>query len=289
MTSISKEIKKATNPQYINWCFTDFKLLDWDKIYTEYSDIIRYLCRGLEIAPKTKKLHYQGWIQFKSKKRMSRIKNICKSKGIHLTAMFGSEYQNEDYCKKDNKFKTWGTFISQGHRTDLEKALKIIRNGDSMTQIEEIVPNLILRYHSGLKELIKINQKKLTKKFRKVEVLIHTGKTDTGKTRSAVENNPDAFMINGDQLEWWDGYEGEKTLIIDEYNNDVNITKMLKILDGYQLRLSVKGSFTYARWNKVIITTNLQKDEIHPNAKAEHRRALFRRIDTIKVFKKLVC
>ncbi len=284
MTSITKEKKKTANPQYINWCFTDFKMLNWDEIYEEYSDIIRYLCRGFEIAPTTGRKHYQGWIQFKSKKRMSRIKNICRSKGLSLRPMFGSEYQNEDYCKKDNQFKTWGTFISQGHRTDLEKAIKIIRNGESMTQIEEIVPNLILRYHSGLKELIKINQKKISKKFRKVDVSVHTGKTGTGKTRTAVEENPNAFMINGDQMEWWDGYEGEETIIIDEYNNDVNITKILKVLDGYQLRLPVKGSFTYARWTKVIITTNLTKDELHPNAKREHRNALFRRVDNIIVF-----
>ncbi len=290
MTSISKAIKKDKNPdgQWKNWTFTDYApYVNWKAFYEEYSDVIRYICWGNEICPTTGKPHLQGWIQFRFVKRLGRIKRMCGSKSLHLEPMWGREFHNEDYCKKDNDFHTYGKFISQGYRTDIECAIKIIREGNGMTALEDIVPTMIMRYHSGLKELIKINQKKISKKFRKLDVTVHTGTTGTGKTRSAVEKNPDAFMINGDQMEWWDGYEGESTIIIDEYNNDVNITRMLKLLDGYQMRLPVKGSFVYARWDKVIITTNLTKDQLHPNAKPEHRRALFRRINKILDFSKL--
>ncbi len=105
-------------------------------------------------------------------------------------------------------------------------------------------------------------------------VEIHTGPTGTGKTRACYDS--DAFMIHGDSLDWWDGYCGEKTLVIDEYSNQISLTKLLGILDGYQLRLPIKGGFTYARWTTVKITTNL--GELHEKAKWEHRCALERRV-----------
>ena len=89
------------------------------------------------------------------------------------------------------------------------------------------------------------------------------------------------YRIQGTQLSWWQDYDGEKCICIDEYNNDVPIGEMLNLLDGYQLRLNVKGSHTYANWTKVYITTNLKLDELHANAKQAHRDALFRRITTI--------
>ena len=56
-----------------NWCFTDFELLNFEQIYEENKDLIRYICVGNEICPKTKKKHKQGWIQFINKKRMNGV------------------------------------------------------------------------------------------------------------------------------------------------------------------------------------------------------------------------
>jgi hypothetical protein len=92
------------------------------------------------------------------------------------------------------------------------------------------------------------------------------------------------FKISGDALQWWDGYDGEKSILIDEYDNQIPITRLLNLLDGYHLRLPVKGGFTYAAWTKVIITTNLNPLELHPNAKQQHRAALHRRINRTQLF-----
>ncbi len=282
--------KKQRPTQSRNYCFTDFKLLDFDAIWLEYSDIIRYMCRGLEICPTTKKKHYQGWIQFKNKKRIGGVKKILSSNQIHLESCRGNEYDNDKYCMKENDFKTWGKFISQGYRTDLEIVTKIIKNDGNMSEIADQIPSMVLRYSHGLKELIRIEQKKKSKKFRKIQTFIHYGDTGTGKTRCAVESTEDHYLISGDSLNWFDGYEGESTLIIDEYNNNVPIDKMLRLLDGYQYRLPIKGGFTYARWTTIHITTNLDKDMIHANAKTEHRLALWRRITKWKHYTKLkVC
>ncbi len=264
-----------------NYAFTDFKLLDYLRIYNENKHIIRGIGFGDEIAPKTKKRHFQGHIQFYNKKRIGGVKRILGCKSIHLEACYGSIKQNQIYCAKDKKYTVIGEFITQGNRTDLEDIKKTLDGGGTIKEVADNHFGDFIRYHHGLQAYKKMCDKENTKKFRKLDVELVCGPTGTNKTRNAIEQNPNAFKITGKNLKWFDGYEQEETLIIDEYNNDVGITELLNILDGYQLRLEIKGSFTYANWTKVIITTNLRWDEIHSHAKPEHLHALKRRITTI--------
>ena len=262
-----------------NWCFTDFERMDFDKIYHDSKEIIRYCCYGNESCPKTHKIHFQGWIQFFNPRSMISVKKILGSKKIHLEACRGDEYANDKYCKKDDDFRVFGKFISQGMRTDLEDIKRSIDRNKPMKELWDSHFGTMLRYHSGVTKYRQVALKNSTRLFRDVYCTIYSGSTGTGKTKKALEENPDAFKIEGSSLKWWDGYEGEKTLVIDEYNNDIQITKLLSILDGYQLRLPIKGGFTYANWEKVIITTNLKKEEIHAQAKYAHQDALARRVD----------
>lgn len=276
-------MKKKQTIQSRNWCFTDFQILDLKTIYEEYKDIIRYICWGIEICPKTKKKHLQGWIQFINKKRMGGVKRIFGCKKLHLETCRASPKLNDIYCKKENNFFSFGQYVCQGQRTDLEKIYKDISKGAKVSDIIENNFETYCRYRNGIRDAVEIHTKILTKEFREIDVLYVHGKTNTGKTRTAVKafKGEDYYKIEGSSLNWFDGYNGEKNLIIDEYDNDVKITKMLNLLDGYQLRLPIKGGFTYANWDCVIITSNLTPDELHSNAKKNHREALFRRIDKI--------
>ena len=83
-----------------NWQITDFKLLDWNKIYSDNKDIIRFLGWGLEICPKTKKKHNQAWVQFKNPKRMGGLHKMAQSK-FHCEVIYGTTEQNCKYCSKD--------------------------------------------------------------------------------------------------------------------------------------------------------------------------------------------
>ncbi len=257
-----------------NWCFTDFELLDWGKIYSG-DDNIRYICWGQETCPKTKRKHYQGWIQVNLKKRLGGIKKLCQSKKIHIEACRGTEGENEKYCRKENVYKTIGEFKTQGQRSDLEQLKEIVDKGGTFQDLANANFHAFIQYNRGFQEYKKITDKRLRKEFRKVSVTHIWGATGAGKTRKAMENE-DVYKIQGDSMKWWDGYDGEKTLVIDEYNNQISCTELLGILDGYQLRLEIKGSFTYANWNKVYITSNIE--HLHEHAKSKHLEALARRI-----------
>lgn len=85
--------------------------------------------------------------------------------------------------------------------------------------------------------------------------------------------------------EWWDGYDGEETLLIDEFYGQLKVSRMLALLDGYQCRLPVKGNFTYAQWTKVYITSNTKASEWYTNIPVQVSDALQRRISDEIEFK----
>ena len=143
----------------------------------------------------------------------------------------------------------------------------------------EQAPTTYCKYRNGLKDLAALGIKKKTNTFRNVEVILISGPTGVGKTRQAM--NEATYKINGCDLDWWQDYNQDEIICIDEYDNDLKITTLLNLLDGYQTRLNVKGTHTYANWNKVYITTNCKLWEIHPKAKEAHRQALQRRISRV--------
>ena len=252
------------------WCFTCFKMdTDFAQIFKEYHDIIRFLIIGQEICPKTKKQHWQGYIQMYDPCRLTKIQFIFEDK-CHLESQRGNDFQASDYCKKDKKYISFGTPTKQGARTDLENLKKIINNNASHMECYNEHFSSYLKYRGYFDKYRECLTRERAKKFRNVEVEILSGPTRSGKTRKYLYNedgsyNDSAFKINCNDLDWFDGYEGQEILILDEFKNQVKLTKLLDLLDGHICRLSIKGCHTYALWTKVIITTNLKKKEIFPN------------------------
>ena len=277
MTSLFEKYGKDFK-QSKNWCFTEFNMeLNLNKIYEANKDIITYICWGVEICPTTKKEHYQGWLQFLNKKRLGGVKKLLKT--AHLTACNGTEEQNDEYCQKDNNYTTIGEYTRQGARSDLEQLKKLIDTGVSLENIISNNFSLYCRFKNGIESYYNIIQKKLIPKWRDIEVFYIWGKTGTGKTRYAVEHCD--FKIEGFNLAHWNGYTNEKSILIDEYNNDVQINVLLGLLDGYKLRLNAKYGFCYANWTTVYITSNLSPEELHRHANLKHREALMRRITKV--------
>ena len=103
--------------------------------------------------------------------------------------------------------------------SDLEQLCKRIRD-EGLTEIEvrRINPSLYTRYRNTVKDTIEDSMK-----FRDVEILVYSGPTGTGKTRKAVDETD--YMIHDGDLYWWNGYNGEKSICIDLFNNRTRIKK----------------------------------------------------------------
>ncbi len=270
------EDKKRRAPRNRNWVFTDFQMIDIPSLYEENHDIIRFVGWGQEICPKTGKNHQQGWIQMINPKTLRTMKKLLGRKA-HLEAMIGTEDDSQKYCSKEGSYKQLGTFIRMGQRTDLEQIKKRLNDGEELFEIAQDHFGDCIRYQSGLRWYQGEVNERQAPEWRDVRVIVHKGPTGTGKTKHASKETD--YTIHGERLKWWQGYRGQEKILIDEYANQLSLPELLGLLDGYKLRLEIKGSHTYARWKEIHITTNLGK--LHENAKPEHRAALYRRIDEI--------
>ncbi|AXH74562.1 MAG: putative viral replication protein [Circoviridae sp.] len=250
-----------------DWCFTSFdttKLLNFDE------DNVRYICYGRERCPTTDKEHYQGFAIFKRTCRLPKAKSwIGGGVGCHLESRRGSRDQAREYCRKsDGEFFEWGLFDAM-KTTDLFK--------QPIDYLKEYYPEFYCRYHRGLE---KIQTKKQDVKWRPVNIIVLWGESGSGKTRKVMEQD-DIYKWDP-PYQWFDGYDNEKTLLIDDFEKSAIPHGMLcNLLDGYPQRLNIKGGHSYAHWTKVYITSNENPDHWHD--------AILRRIRERGEMHKMIC
>jgi len=265
------------------WCFTSYLTeTQWGDLF--HGDTLStYLIVGKEKCPTTGRDHRQCYVQLSSQRSLSAIKRIY-GQG-HYEIAKGTPNENLIYCKKENDWQEWGEprMIMSGKRTDLDEVKNYAKETTSVSAVAERYFGAFCRYPKAIEKYVFMQKAKLAKKEREaVYVKYVYGPTGTGKTKGAYEElgYEETFKICG-KMDWWDGYEGEKNLLIDEYSNNVSCNHLLNLLDRYPLRLAIKGSHTYAQWTKVIITSNLPLEELHPKAHEDQRKALFRRISEV--------
>lgn len=249
--------------------------------------MVTFLVMGEEKGETKKTPHLQGYIQLQERKRLTQLKQLFTSaKKVHWEIARGSAQQNIDYCTKEAGRIFWirkGGHRSQGQRSDLIDIKHMIDNNRSELDICDAYWGQWLRYWKSFRRYEGLVLRRKTYKYRHLDIHWMSGPTRCGKTRYAVElaegRGVDYYMIHGDQMQWWDDYHGETTLIIDDYCNGVRLIWLLALLDGYRLRLPVKGAHTYANWDRVYVTTNLKACEVHAaHGNPEHRRALWARV-----------
>lgn len=90
------------------------------------------------------------------------------------------------------------------------------------------------------------------------------------------------YILDQAERVWFDGYEGEPRLVIDDFYGWIKYGMLLRILDGHQFRGEVKGGHIYGHWTTVIITSNKRPDEWYKDGLTP---ALARRINEVWEFK----
>lgn len=246
----------------------------------------RYLVWGDEKCPSNGRRHWQGYVEFHKKIAMHGVKLAFGDKGMNCGVRRESAEEASNYCKKEKIYLEHGTIVTQGQRTDLLTISQdLVSRKRTLDEVMEQEPAIYCRFRNGLADLAALSLKKIAQEFRLVNVQVLWGEPGSGKTRRAVEDSKDYYMVTVTSPQWWDGYIGQKTIIIDDYYGDWKWNLLLRILDGYMLQLPVKGGFTYAVWTKVIITSNAHPDCWYMNQR--NYGALDRRLTDVIEIKKV--
>lgn len=246
---------------------------------------VRYCVYEEEVAPTTGKKHLQGYIYFHNAKIFEVVQRIIPN--AHLEAAKGTPQQNRKYCTKDHKADPnvpWfehGICPTQGKRTDIEEIKTMVKNGVGMDKICDAASS-----YQAMRTA-ELMQKYTPCKMREPpKVMWFYGPTGTGKTRTAFEIAGDDVWVSGKSLRWWDGYYGQKTVIIDDYREEfAKLPEMLRILDRYPYRVEVKGGSTWLQATTIIITTPKRPEFTFSSGIKEDIQQLLRRITEIREFK----
>ena len=120
---------------------------------------------------------------------------------------------------------------------------------------------------------------------RNVQVRVIFGDTGTGKTRAAIEGlrrlgsvcrvthwGPGAF----------DGYDGQDSIIFDEFAGQPPLSELLTWLDVYPVDLPARYRARPAAYSRLVICSNAPVDTWYRTAPKVQRAALARRLDIVE-------
>lgn len=271
-------------PQKKNWIVV-VQLQDEDARPKDKPEGCSYYRYSVERAPTTGQLHAQGFAHFDHAQSFKAVKALFP--GAHLEPMKGSWKQNLAYTGKPETHVSgpyeFGTAPHQGHRTDLENAVDVVKTPGPMKRVAEQYPVVYVKYSRGLQNLDFVLNP--SPSWRALEVTWLWGPTGSGKTRSVFDryglHPTDRLFSLTEPYNWWDGYDKHEAVLFDEFYGQIPLHTMLHYLDGYPLRLQVKGAFVWAHYTQVYITSNVDPHSLYMGVPSDVRDAFFRRITSI--------
>lgn len=238
------------------------------------STTIKIYVGQLEACPLTEKLHMQFYVSFDQAVRLSQLKGWLPS--AHWEVAKKNQLACERYCtKEDCRVEgPWRLGLnSQGQRTDLAALMQMIKEGASERKVLEEFPSQYFRYRHSIVAAINLH---VPHRDFKPEIEIYHGATGTGKTRKAYEDNKESCHIQSARTKWWDGYEGQRVVIVDEFYGQWKYDALLQICDRYPYRVQVKGSSVPLRPLKIIFTSNRAPDTWYQHTIVEFMRRVTR-------------
>lgn len=167
----------------------------------------------------------------------------------------------------------------QGKRLDINSGMAVLKASGVDGMVREC-PDLLVKYPRGFL-LANERLRKPSKDFRAKEVFVLYGPTGTGKSYYALDHYPGHYRVPPPQRgSWWfDKYEGEEEVLLDEYASDperiMPFGNLLELLDGYLIQVPYKGGYFWFKPKVIVITSNKHPRDWHPTCLWE---ALERRI-----------
>ena len=228
--------------------------------------------------------HIQGYVEFISRKKIATLKKI--NSYVHWDKRRGNREQAIAYCTKENTRKPdtvpfqWPSKLPEKEEENKANEYDVIKiklqQGTSLKEIADEHFRIFLRSNRALKEY-----ESLCKPPRndKTTVIVIYGPTGTGKSRWCHDHFPNAYWKS--KNEWWDYYNSQDCVVIDEFYGWFKYDYFLRLLDRYPFITEFKGGSKDFNSKLIIITSNK-----HPNEwyKKFDSSPMFRRFDHVWEF-----
>ena len=228
----------------------------------------------LECGGSTGYRHWQVVVALSKKGSLATVKGIFGNCHAELSR---SEAANEYVWKEDTRvegtsFEHGAKPIRRNSRVDWETVWESAKSGD----LDSIPANVRVVSYRTIRA-IGSDFSKAVGMERKC--FVFWGKTGTGKSRRAWDEAGMEAYCKDPRTKFWDGYQTEQNVVIDEFRGGIDIAHMLRWLDRYPVRVEIKGSSRPLVAKTIWITSNISPQQWYPDADAETVAALMRRLD----------
>jgi len=224
--------------------------------------------------------HIQGYVCFTIPKRLSWIKENCDDRAHWEPRAPNSDHDSaKNYCSKEDTRVggpwTYGSDAKiprkKGERTDLKRVFELMSTGSSANDIMN-TPDLFPVWARYYRAFEKFAMAKEPKRSWITFTQVYWGVSGCGKSRRAhYEASLKADGTVGEpyyvlrkpqgNAVYWDGYNGEKHIVIDEFYGWIPRNQMLVICDRYPTIVDYKGGARNFLATKIWITSNEAPDQ----------------------------
>lgn len=254
-----------------NWCFTINNPVK-DLVFDD-PGVVRY-CVWQKEKGSSGTVHYQGYIQFVKQMRLKQAMQNLDGRA-HMEVARGTARRNREYCSKDEgrvegPFE-YGTIRGAGIDPPVRNNVPLGAVCHlSLKEIREEHPALYIRNQFGLK-MMKSAEARVARKalgWIKPEIIVYWGPSGQGKTRRVYEEaGYGIYTVAHHSVKlWFDGYDGEDTILIDDFNGGIPFRQFLELTGGYPVMVERKGGFEYPTIRKIYITSNTPPDNWYLSA-----------------------
>lgn len=228
-----------------NWCFTLNNYTSEEEQLVQQIDC-RYLIYGREVGQQLTP-HLQGTIVMNSVQRLSGMKKLIPRAHWEQTKAL---QQSIEYCKKEeNTFEKGEKPMtkSEAAKKGIAERWELAKQG----RFEELPPENIKTYQFIYRmSMPKQDRPELLNEWR-------WGPSGCGKSSSVRKEYGSSLYIK-DTSKWWDGYAGEETVLIDDWDPKTTefLSRYLKIWsDHYVFKAETKGGSMDIRPQRFIVTS----------------------------------
>lgn len=255
--------------------FTIHKLETFDGITEEFKNLksCRYMIACMETCPTTGKQHIHLYVNMSMPYRLK--KKIIEY-GAHIEICKGSPKQNIEYVRKDgNIIFEWGDEPHQG----TSYTVKEMREMKTPDELDWRQVNTWMKLKSMPQKIKKSEWSK------KIEVYYIWGESGSGKSTTAESMADDEFELVKYNDGFWHGVnDGEGCAIYDDFRDShMKASEFINFIDYRIQIMNVKGGSKQNKYNKIIITSIQNPQEIYRKMPEETKAQWLRRMKIIHI------
>jgi hypothetical protein len=240
-----------------NFCFTvnNYTEAEFEALQSIVEDPkVRYAVVGVERGDGGTP-HLQGYAELSDRLSLGNIKQLPGLSRAHVEERRGTQAQAIEYCQKEGQWFEVGTRKRPGSRSDLDSVKVSLDQHRSLRRCSEEHFPIYLQYRRGLADYLSLTS---TPRSWKTATRVYWGPTGVGKTKrvmdECMESSP--FIVPDTTLKWFDGYEGQENVLIDDFEPKCDFRFLLRLLDRYPMHVPVKGGFVNWAPRTLYITAN---------------------------------